>query len=237
MGLPTISKNEVYVVEGNAAYKLLFNLIPFGIWYLQHMGMARTSYKEFMQALTEKYVFFERSLFLLFAGIAVFTLTYTYQPIEGVLLELPGPVMYFGWGLYVAGLAVFAWSIIDMGETGPFGFGIMNQIVVGIEYPVPFKPKAPTRFTLTARHPLYLSLFMTLIGSTLANPISIGRVQFFLSMFMFIYVGTLLEEADILAAFPGYKNFIKHVPNKFVMDLSVFAMQNEKFKELVKNSS
>ena len=110
-------------------------------------------------------------------------------------------------------------------------------MVVGIEYPVPFKPKAPSRFTLSSRHPLYFSLFMTLIGSTLANPISIGRVQFFLSMFTFIYLGTVLEEADILAAFPGYKNFIKYVPNMFVLDLSVFAMDNEKFKELAKNSS
>ena len=126
MGMPTISKNPVYVVEGGTTNKLLFNLIPFGIWYAQHMGMARTSYKDFMQKLTEKYVFFERSLYILFSGIAVFILTYTFQPIEGVLIELPEPVMLFGWGLFVAGLGVFAWSIIDMGETGPFGFGIMN---------------------------------------------------------------------------------------------------------------
>ena len=110
-------------------------------------------------------------------------------------------------------------------------------MVEGIEYPVRFKPKAPSRFTLTSRHPLELSLFMTLICATLSNPISVGRVQFFLSMFAFIYFGTLLEEVDILAAFPGYKNFIKFVPNMFMMDVSVFAMNNEKFKELVKNVS
>ena len=110
-------------------------------------------------------------------------------------------------------------------------------MVEGIEYPVRFKPKAPSRFTLTSRHPLELSLFMTLIGATLSNPISVGRVQFFLSMFVFIYLGTVLEEADILAAYPGYKKFIKYVPNLFVMDCSVFVLNNDQFKELVRNVS
>ena len=173
--MPTLSKNPLFVIGGGKTAQIFFNFIPVGVWYLQHMGMARKCFKNFMQGLTEKYVFFERSVFVLCTGLACVTMTTTFQPI-GILYEWPRAVRIIGWVIFALGVAINFWAIIDMGETGPLGFFIVNQMDGGIEYPVPFKPKAPTRFTLAARHPLYFSVFITLVGSTLANPISIGRI-------------------------------------------------------------
>ena len=211
--------------------KLVFNLLLYIPFFIQHLTMARIWFKVAMQRMWRNYVFYERLLFNLVASIITFTMFQFYQPDEKVVFEIDFPYARIIWYVfYASGMLLFFWSVLDMGENDIFCFGLLNywKQSKGSRFPAFVDVETQSKLRTSCRHPLYASIFLfTTFGPTAYTITRLGHI---ITIDLFTYTGATLEEKD-LKSIPGYPDYMKTTPNQFLPDVRVWFRRGKAVKK------
>lgn len=185
--------------------------------------MARKCFKQFLLRMNKKYVMFERSTFLLFSGLCCFAITYMIVPDNKILWSPPNQaVKCTGHTIALVAILYFVVAHWEMRFCDLWGFFITRQFKEdGVNYPLEFDIRPPTNFGRMQRHPIYTAFYLIFTGTSLYNTITITRATWVICAYIFVGVGTLLEERD-LRKYPDYQQFMKVVPNMLIPDLFAY---------------
>lgn len=211
--------------------KVVFNLLLYVPFFVQHLVMARMWFKEAMQRRWRNYVFYERLLFNLVSSILCFFMFQLYQADDRVLFEIDFPYARVIWYVFYAlGLGLLGWSVIDMGENDLFCFGLLRDWKKnkGSKFPAFVDVETQSILRASCRHPLYASLFViNTFGPTAYTATRFGHI---ITMEIFTYIGAVMEQKG-LKKLPGYTDYMKATPNQFIPDIRAWFRRPKEAKK------
>ncbi len=185
---------------------LLINAGLLGLFAVQHSVMARPFFKRWFTSIVPEPA--ERSTYVLMSSLALLLLFALWQPMGGVIWEVTNPIGHalllagfgFGWGLVL--VTTFLINHFDL-----FGLRQVWKYVRGVPYrPLKFVTPGPYKLV---RHPLYVGWFFAFW----CTPTMTAAHLFFAVMTTgYILVGILLEERDLVAAHPEYREYRRRTP-------------------------
>ena len=227
-GSPNVLKNNIFKLDDylgrkvTVGEKLLFNFILYLPFIILHSIMSKMWFKSAMQRHWRNYVFYERLLFNLVASISSLFMLAFYQPDDRVLFSINFPYAKVVWyALYVLGLLLSAWALADMGENDLYCFGLLKDFRAkkGSKFPAFVSLKTESILRASCRHPLGFATYLyNAFGPTVYTATRLGHI---ITLFTYIYIGTQFEEKS-LKAVPGYVDYMKATPNKFIPDVRVW---------------
>lgn len=189
----------------------LVNIVLMSIFMVPHSVMARPRFKKiWLQVVPEP---IERSTYIWYSALSLFLMMLVWQPIKGMLWEIPGVVEGMVYGLFLVGVLVLVVATFCIDHFDLFG---LKQAFTD-----PQKKTAPPAFVKRwlysiVRHPIALGLIII----TWATPaMSLGHLLYavFSSIYIF-YVTFKLEERDLLAVIgEEYRIYQKATPAIFPM--------------------
>lgn len=215
IGVGSLSAFMVFLYAGsfnwvkldlNEAQILLLNAFLSFIFFIQHSGMVRRSFRTRLSQLAPLY--YQGVIYTIASGLVLSVFVIFWQGTESVVLEVQGwpsvlmRAMFFisiigtGWGMW-------ALRSVDM-------FGLDAVIKNQSNSPATaksFSVRGPYRWV---RHPLYLFTIVIFWS----NPeITSDRLLFNIMWTIWVIVGTKLEERELIADFgDDYRNYQKTVP-------------------------
>jgi methanethiol S-methyltransferase len=176
------------------------------LFFLQHSGMVRKSFREWMARFTREE--WGDALYAIASGVALSLVIVFWQRSNQTL---PAPGESFRWFFrttYLLSLAGFAWGAKALEYFDPFGRrAILDHLRGRQPRQTPFVIKGPYRWV---RHPLYL-FFTLMIWSS--PDLTADRLLFNLLWTLWIVIGAVLEERDLVATFGDrYREYQQRVP-------------------------
>ena len=114
-------------------YKMTYDTLLFGIFFLQHIIMARPSFKQWMNELTNnQYYYLERPIYILSSGMCELYVLFKFEPVtEQAWGGFNSTFAYLvSWWLTLCGLYFMLKSKSDMLSvpSDPYGFGFLHQL-------------------------------------------------------------------------------------------------------------
>lgn len=177
-------------------WALLNNVLLIALFGVQHSVMARKWFKDLFAQYFPRPI--ERSTFVLVSGLLLFNLVYNWQPIGGQLWEVAtGSLLYYViYGLFFAGWAILFISSFLINHFDLFG---LRQTFLELQN----KPYTELTFRVTlfykyVRHPLYFGM---LLGVWATPNMTATHLAFALGISIYVVIGTLFEERDLMAEF------------------------------------
>lgn len=192
-------------LTGGAAVALdVLLLLGFAV---SHSGMARPFFKKWWTTVVPQAV--ERSTYVLTSSVVLLVVFWAWQPIDAVVWDVRNGIgrmsiegLYWaGWTLTLS--ATFAISHFDF-----FGLRQVYLYYRAIDYTdLPFKE---TGLYAVVRHPLALGF---VIAFWAASTMTAGHLLFSGIMTLYLGIGTLLEERDLVQWFGDtYRDYRRRVP-------------------------
>ena len=194
------------VVQAPLGKALLVNLALLAVFAVQHSLMARPGLKERWTRVVPRVA--ERSTYVLFSNLALILLMRFWEPMGGQIWNVtatPAKVALYGvfglgWGIVL--LSTFLLNHFDL-----FGLRQVWLQLRGKEY-TPLRFGTPLLYK-TVRHPLYLGF---LLGMWATPTMTLAHLVFAAMSTAYMLVAIQLEERDLEAAHPEYRNYKKQVP-------------------------
>ncbi len=188
------------------AVTLTVDLALIALFGLQHSVMARSGFKKWWLRQIPAPV--ERSLFVLGASLSLLLLFWQWRPLSGYIWSFP-----VGWmnvalkGLFWIGWVDVVLSTFLINHFDLFGLRQVYLYLRGVAYtPVSFKQPLLYKYV---RHPVMLAF---LIAFWAAPQMSVGHLLFAVGMTTFIFIGTTLEERDLLKLYgEAYEQYRRQV--------------------------
>jgi protein-S-isoprenylcysteine O-methyltransferase Ste14 len=175
---------------------LLINIGLITLFGVQHSVMARKGFKEFFTKYVPRPT--ERSTFVLISGLLLILLVYYWQPMGGLIWEIPesSVLFYLVNILFVAGWAILFISTFLINHFDLFGLRQTYLELIG-------KPYTPLNFKVVSfykyvRHPLY---FGGILGLWATPRMTVTHLVFALLLTAYFIVGTVFEEVDLKKEF------------------------------------
>lgn len=156
-----------------------------GLFAVQHSVMARAGFKRIWVKVIPASA--ERPTYVLVASAILFGLCWFWRPCGPVLYALEGSAKHALWGMFA-----FGWVLVVAST-----FLIDHLELFGLKGFAPPRFRTPGLYRIV-RHPIYLG-FLIAFWST--PHMSAGRVLFAGLASAYLFVGILLEERDLTAAF------------------------------------
>jgi protein-S-isoprenylcysteine O-methyltransferase Ste14 len=186
---------------------LVIDFALLAVFALQHSVMARKGFKRLWTKIVDPSI--ERSTYVLAASSALALLFWQWRPIAGTAWSIQsqaGRAML--WGLYWLGWAIALLSTPLRHHLDLFG---VRQVWMRLQFRrytfMPFRASGAYRFV---RHPMALGL---LIAFWAAPHMSWSRAIFAGAGTCYTILGTLLEERDLVHAYPSlYPTYRREVP-------------------------
>ncbi len=175
-------------------------------FFLQHSGMVRRPFRARMAGVIP--MRYHGAIYSIASGLMLTMVIVLWQPSVIHLLTLQGLPRWILYGCSALAIAGFAWGIVALRAFDPFGLAPIRAHLRG-------KPDRPSRFVVRGpyrwvRHPLYFCI-LVLIWSI--PDLTADRLLFNVLWTAWIYVGTTLEEADLLTNFgDAYRDYRRKVP-------------------------
>jgi protein-S-isoprenylcysteine O-methyltransferase Ste14 len=176
------------------------------IFFIQHSVMVRKSFRRSLaQYIPEIYI---GTVYAISSGIALFMVLLFWQRTSHIIATADGPFRWFLRIAFAASMAGFYWTTTALSYFDPFGIRVILLRLRRKEpKEMPLTIKGPYRYI---RHPLYLFILI-LIWS--CPDLTLDRLVFNILWTVWIYIGTLLEERDLIADFgETYKEYQQKVP-------------------------
>jgi methanethiol S-methyltransferase len=175
-------------------------------FFLQHSIMIRRWFKDMLKKfMPAEYI---SVVFGLASSLPLIALILFWQKTPEVIASARGIFYWLLRGLFFAGIGGFYWGVRSLGGFDPLGVNALRRLGENQEpKTLSLKISGPYRWV---RHPLYLfSLLLIWSYPTL----TLDRLLFNLLWSVWIAVGTLLEERDLVHDFgDDYRTYQKKVP-------------------------
>lgn len=187
------------------------------MFFFQHSVMVRNSFRQRLaRFIPQEY---DAAFFAIVAGLILFLLLFLWQGVAHTIIAPQGILRLLFRAVYFLSIAVFVWSLWSLGEFDPFGIlPIINHLRGTKKAELPFIVKGPYRFI---RHPLYT--VMILLCWSYPDQ-TLDRLLFNLFFTIYIIIGTLLEEQDLVKTIgTDYLAYQKQVPMLVPYRLSLFS--------------
>jgi protein-S-isoprenylcysteine O-methyltransferase Ste14 len=187
------------------AQALLWDAFLSILFFIQHSGMIRQSFRARMSAIQPHY---QPSTYAIASGVVLAAVVLLWQTSQTVLLEIQGPLELLLRAFSLLAIAGLAWVVRALRTFDPLGRQSITAYLREEQHqPLQFALRGPY---LWVRHPIYFFI-LVLIWS---NPdISPDRLLFNLLWTFWIIYGSHLEEKDLVAEFgETYRQFQKTVP-------------------------
>lgn len=170
---------------------LLINLGLLTLFAVQHSGMARKGFKNWIRQFIPAAA--ERSTFVMISNIALLVLMLYWEPIGGVLWQVESQLAT----TVIISFYMLGWALVFLSS-----FLINHFNLFGLQqvwYHFKGKTIEPARFTTPSlyrmvRHPLYLG-FIILMWS--ATTMTVAHLLFAVMCTLYILVGIQFEEQDL----------------------------------------
>ncbi|MGA2526461.1 MAG: isoprenylcysteine carboxylmethyltransferase family protein [Smithellaceae bacterium] len=174
-------------------------------FFIQHSGMVRRSFRRFLFRFSPEA--YSGAIYSILSGIFLFLVVIFWQG-TSVLLKAEGITRVLLRIVYILPVAGFVWGVKALGFFDPFGIkGILGYQRERKSRPVAFTVRGPYCWV---RHPLYL--FMLVMIWSCPN-LTTDRLLFNILWSAWIFVGTLLEERDLVEQFgDAYREYPEKVP-------------------------
>ena len=186
---------------------LMINLGLLALFALQHSGMARTGFKNWITQYIPRSA--ERSTYVFISNLAMIMIFYFWQPMGGFLWSFENEaikniilVLYmFGWGvLFYSSFLIDHFHLFGLKQVW---YQLKNKTINTSHFMIP-------SFYKRVRHPLYVGWAIIVW----ATPVmSAAHFVFALGCTVYILAGIKLEEKDLEKEFGDeYRNYKKQVP-------------------------
>lgn len=200
LDLVNLELDEPQALLLNAGLSLAF--------FIQHSTMIRKSFSQFLSGfLPDAY---NGAIYSITSGIFLLLVVIFWQG-TSVLLEAEGITRVLFRIVFILPIAGFFWGVEALGLFDPFGIkGILDYQRNKKSRPVVFTVKGPYQWV---RHPLYL--FMMVMIWSCPN-LTADRLLFNILWSVWIFVGTILEERDLVEQFgDAYREYQQKVSMLF----------------------
>lgn len=195
----------------STAPSVAINVALLALFGLQHSGMARPSFKTLVTRWVPEAL--ERSLYILAACLAVWVLCLGWQPLPQHIWSfggIPGVMLDAGFWLgfvlvYAATLLLNHFHLLGLSQA-------YRAYVTQVHDPTSDRLQVHGPYRLV-RHPLMTGL---LLCFWCASTFTLGQLLWAAGMTVYIVVGTVLEERDLVARFgAAYRRYAAEVPAFF----------------------
>ena len=175
-------------------------------FFVQHSVMIRRSFRQRLGRFLPRE--FDPAFFAIASGVVLIVLIAFWQESSYTVANAAG---FWSWllrAVYFLCLAGFFWGMWALGVFDPFGVIPLRDHLRGRQSPpVPFVFRGPYRWV---RHPLYLVLIVMIWSYP---DLTADRLLFNVLWTLWMVVGTVLEERDLVASFgDAYRTYQREVP-------------------------
>lgn len=185
------------------ATRLLFDGGLCLLFFVQHSVMLRRSFRSWLaRALSTRC---HAALYAVASGVALAALVLLWQRTGEPLYETAGAVRWILHGVQLLALSSTLWAWQALGLFDPLGVTSLKR---GVDLPLaPLTVRGPYRWV---RHPLY---FAFLVATWTVPVLTTDRLLFNVLWTVWIVVGCILEERDLVAAHGEvYRAYRRRVP-------------------------
>jgi protein-S-isoprenylcysteine O-methyltransferase Ste14 len=192
--------------QGSLAAALAIDVGLLALFAVQHSGMARPAFKRWLTRLVPEPV--ERSTYVLLSSAALFVLFWQWQPLGGVIWEVPGEAARAAvFAASAAGWLVVLATTFLINHFDLFGLRQVWLAFRGVPYTsLGFATPWPYRLV---RHPLYVG-WLTVFWA--APTMTAAHLLFAVGMTAYILAAIRWEERDLVAAHLEYAAYRRRVP-------------------------
>ena len=200
LDLVNLGLDEPQALLLNAGLSLAF--------FIQHSTMVRRSFQKFLFKFSQKA--YSGAIYSIASGIFLFLVVIFWQGTSN-LFEAEGLTRVILRVMFILPVTGFVWGVKALGLFDPFGIkGILDYQRNTKSRPVVFTVRGPYQWV---RHPLYLFI-LVMIWS--CPNLTTDRLLFNILWSVWIFVGTILEERDLVEQFgDAYREYQKKVPMLF----------------------
>lgn len=188
------------------ANALAIDVVLLGIFAVQHSGMARRGFKNWLTRFVPPAA--ERSTYVLVSSLLMIALFWLWQPLGGVIWDVRSPVgrallhAGFAFGFLLVLVATFLINHFDL-----FGLRQVWLHFRGKRYtPLPFTTPGPYR---VVRHPLYVGWLFAFWSTP---TMTATHLLFAVATTAYILVAIRLEERDLCREHETYPEYRRSVP-------------------------
>jgi protein-S-isoprenylcysteine O-methyltransferase Ste14 len=183
-----------------------FNTLLCLAFFLQHSGMIREGYCRWSSSLIPSH--YQGAIYAIASGVVLLTLMVLWQESSRTLVSADGILRWCLRAVYGCAMLGLVWAILALGSFDGLGLKpILDRWRKTRSSPMPFTVRGPYRWV---RHPLYLFCLLMIW----AYPdLTMDRLLFDVLFTVWIVVGTVLEERDLVVAFgDSYRKYQRQVP-------------------------
>jgi len=175
-------------------------------FFVQHSAMIRRSFRSRMSSAIPQC--YHGAVYAIASGAALLALVMLWQGSTCTIVDIEGTARWLLRSLVPAAGIIFIWGVSELGHFDTFGIhAILDRIKGKGEKRMPLAARGPYRWV---RHPLYF-VFLILIWSY--PTLTLDRMLFNLLWTVWVVIGTVLEERDLVAAFGDtYRRYQRQVP-------------------------
>jgi methanethiol S-methyltransferase len=197
--------NLVNLAIGESAALLLNSFLSIG-FFIQHSGMIRKSFERWACQFIEKK--YQGSLFTISSSIALLLLIVFWQKSSYTLASADDGLRWLLRAICVLSVLGIFWGIRSLGSFDPFGLErILGDMNGHMAKPNRLRVRGAYRWV---RHPLYLFSILMIWS---CPDLTTDRLLFNLLWTVWIIVGTILEERDLVTLFgDDYRVYQSQVP-------------------------
>jgi len=183
---------------------LVWNLLLSMLFFFQHSLMIRKSFRNRFQNPQQ----YGGVVYSISSSIPLLLVVVFSQESDMTLLIIQGPLRWGLRAIFALSILLMLWGVRSLGSLDTFGTGAFLAHMEGRKpSALPFRVRGPYRWV---RHPLYLVVLL-LIWSF--PDITLDRLLFNISWTVWVVIGTMLEERDLVEEFGNaYREYQKHVP-------------------------
>lgn len=175
-------------------------------FFIQHSVMVRKSFRRYLaRHIPQIYI---GAVYAISSGAVLLMVILCWQGTPAALASANDVFRWILRMVFLSAIAGFYWGTKALGTFDPLGAGAILRHIRGKEAKeMPLSIKGPYRYV---RHPLYFFVLMLIWSYPVLTP---DRLLFNILWTLWIYVGTLLEDRDLVAEFgESYRQYQRKVP-------------------------